>query len=100
MNYLVSEPNYRTTIFFRKFISHRNEKRKKIFRNELVYIGRLILELSKIVMFEFWYDYVQPKYGEKAKLCYMNTDSFIAYIKNRTHTDKMLKQDFILQILN
>ena len=32
-------------------------------------------------MYEFWYDYVKPKYGEKAKLCYMHTDSFIVYIK-------------------
>ena len=32
-------------------------------------------------MFEFWYDYVKPKYGKKAKLCYMDTDSFIVYIK-------------------
>ena len=40
-----------------------------------------ILELSKILMYEFWYDYVKPKYGEKAKLCYMDTNSFIVYIK-------------------
>ena len=32
-------------------------------------------------MYEFWYDYVKPKYGWKAKLCYMNTDSFIVYIE-------------------
>ena len=32
-------------------------------------------------MYEFWYDYLKPNYGEKAKLCYMNTDSFIAFIK-------------------
>ena len=32
-------------------------------------------------MYEFWYDYVKPKYGEKAKLCYMDRDSFIVYIK-------------------
>ena len=32
-------------------------------------------------MYEFWYDYVKPKYGEKAKLCYMDTDRFIVYIK-------------------
>ena len=37
--------------------------------NELVYSDLSILELSKIVMYEFWYDYVKPKYGEKTKLC-------------------------------
>ena len=40
-----------------------------------------MLELSKTLVYEFWYDYVKPKYGEKAKLCYMNTESFIVYIK-------------------
>ena len=56
---------------------------KKIVMNKPVYLGLPILELSKILMHEFWYDYVKPKHGEKGKLCYMNTDSFIAYIKNR-----------------
>ena len=46
-----------------------------------VYLGFSILELSKIVMYEFWYDFVKPKYGEKAKLYYMDTESFILYIK-------------------
>ena len=32
-------------------------------------------------MYGLWYDYVKPKYGEKAKLCFMDTGSFIAYIK-------------------
>ena len=38
-------------------------------------------EISKIVMYEFWHDYVKPKYGENAKLCYINTESFIVSIK-------------------
>ena len=49
--------------------------------NKPVYLGLSILELNKILMYEFWYDYVKPKYGEKAKLFYMDTDSFIIYIK-------------------
>ena len=53
-NYLVSEPNYYTTIFF-----------TKILMNKPVYLGLSIIELSKILTYEFWYDYVKPKYGEK-----------------------------------
>ena len=49
--------------------------------NKPVYWGLSILQLSKILMFEFWYDYVKQKYDKKAKLCYMDTDSFIVYIK-------------------
>ena len=49
--------------------------------NKPVYLGISILELSKILKCEFWYDYVKPKYGENAKLCYMDTDSFTVYIK-------------------
>ena len=49
--------------------------------NTLVFLGLSILEKNKIVMYEFWYDYVIPKYGEKTKLCYIDTDSFLVYIK-------------------
>ena len=51
--------------------------------NKPVYLGLSILEISKIVMYEFWYYYVKLKYGEKAKLCYIDTDSFIVYIKTK-----------------
>ena len=49
--------------------------------NKPVYLGLSILELSKILMYEFWYDYVMPKYSEKGNLCYMDTHSFIVEIK-------------------
>ena len=54
-------------------------------------------------MYEFWYDCVKPKYGEKAKLCCMDTDSFIVYVKKQIFIktlQKMLKLDLILQIMN
>ena len=40
-----------------------------------------ILDISKILMYEFWYNYIIPKYGYRATFCYTNTDSFIIYIK-------------------
>ena len=49
--------------------------------NKSVCLGLSTLELYKILMYEFWYDYVKPEYGEKVKLCYMDTDSFVVLIK-------------------
>ena len=49
--------------------------------NKPVYLALPMLDLSKTVIYEFWYDYVKPKYGENAKFCYMNTDSFIVHVK-------------------
>ena len=45
--------------------------------NKPVYVSLSILDLIKTVLYEFWYDYVKPKYGENARLCYIDTDSFI-----------------------
>ena len=49
--------------------------------NKPIYLGLSILEISKILMYEFWYDYMKPKYGDDVKLCYMDTDSFVMNIK-------------------
>ena len=56
-------------------------KETEILMDKPVYLGFLILELSKILLYEFGYDCVIPKYCEKLRLCYMDTDSFIVYIK-------------------
>ena len=56
-------------------------KRTKVKINKLIYLGLSILEISKLLMYEFWYDYMKPKYGNNVKLCYMDTDSFIMSIK-------------------
>ena len=53
----------------------------KVKMNKPIYLGLSILEISKILMYEFWYDYMKPKYGNNVKLCYMDTDSFIMNIK-------------------
>ena len=49
--------------------------------NKPIYLGQAILDISNTLMYEFWYDYIKPKYGNKARLCYTDTDSFVIYVK-------------------
>ena len=56
-------------------------KKVKVKMNKPIYLGLSILEISKIIMYEFWYDYVKKKYGDMVKLCYVDTDSLIMNIK-------------------
>ena len=65
-------------------------KKAKIKVNRSIYLGMLILDISKTLMCEFWYDYIKAKYQDRAKLCYMDTDSFVIYIKT---------EDFIKTLL-
>ena len=56
-------------------------KKIKVKMNKPIYLGLSILEISKTLMYEFWHDYMKPKYNDNVKLCYMDTDSFIMNIK-------------------
>ena len=78
---LVSEPNYHTMNYISEDLSIIEMKRTKMKMNKPIYLGLSILEISKLLMYEFWYDYMKPKYGDNVKLCYMDTDSFIMSIK-------------------
>ena len=56
-------------------------KKTQVTRNKPAYLRLAILDIRKIAMYDFWCDYIKPKYGEKAKLCYMDTDTFSFHIK-------------------
>ena len=56
-------------------------RKTEVKMNKPVYLGMSILDTSKILMFEFWHDYFKPKYGDRAKICYMDTASFIIHIR-------------------
>ena len=56
-------------------------KKIKVKMDKPIYLALSILNLSKSVMYKLWNDYRKPKYDKKAKLCYMDTDSFIINIK-------------------
>ena len=80
-NKLVSEPNYQTIKQFSENLLAIEMKKTKVKMNKPVYLGMSILDISKTLMYEFWYDYIKPKYQDRAKLCYMNTDSFVIHLK-------------------
>ena len=81
-NYLVSEPNYYTTKTFSEYLLAIERKITQIFMKKNCLLTSVITENEyKTVMYEFWYDYVKLKYKETAKLCYMDTNSFIVCIK-------------------
>ena len=75
-NRIVSEPNY-----FSENLFPIEMKNTKVKVNKPVYLGMPILDISKTLMHEFRYNYIKPKYQDNAKQCYMDSDSFIIYIK-------------------
>ena len=78
---LVSELSYHTMNYISEDLSIIEMKRTKVKINKPIYLGLSILQISKLLMYEFWYDYMKPKYGDNVKLCYIDTDSFIMNIK-------------------
>ena len=78
---LVSEPNYHTINLISEDLSITQMKKTKVKMNKPIYLGLSILEIRKILMYEFWYDYMKPKYNDNVRLCYMDTDSFVMHIK-------------------
>ena len=81
-NELASEPNYHTTKYFSKILMAIEMKKSKVKINKPAYLDMSILDISKTSMYQFWYDYIKPKYQDKAYLCYMDIDSFFTYFKS------------------
>ena len=77
---LMSEPNNHTRKRFSENLLAVEMKKTKVKMNKPVYLGMSILDISKMVMYKFWYNYIKPKYGDRAKLCYTDTDSFTIHI--------------------
>ena len=95
-NYLVSVANYYTTkLFTENLLAIEIKKTQKITKKPM-YLDLLTVDISKTVMYEFWYDYIKSKYSGKSRLCYMDTDSFIVNIKtNDIYKDILEDLDFI-----
>ena len=77
----VMKPNFKSGVLFGENLMGCEMVKIKVVMNKPVYLGQAILDLSKIIMHEFHYDYMVPKYGNSLKICYMDTDSLVYDIK-------------------
>ena len=78
---LTAKPNYESRKIFNENLVSVHMKKTSLTMNKPVYLGMSILDLSKIVMFDFHYKYIKPKYGKQAKLLFTDTDSFLYEIQ-------------------
>ena len=67
-------------------------KKTKLKMTKPRYLGMSILDINKTLMYEFWYDYIRPKYGDRAKLCYTDTDTFVIHIITEDIYDDVERQ--------
>ena len=78
---LASEPNYHLSKCISKDLMIMEMRNVEVKMNMPMYLGQAILDISKTLMYEFWYDYIRPKYKEKARRCCMDTNGFVMFIK-------------------
>ena len=78
---LVPEPNYHASKYISEYLMIIEMKKVIVKMNKAIYLGQAILDISKTLMYKFWYDYIKPKYYDKARALYMDTDSFVINIK-------------------
>ena len=77
----VMRPNFKSGVLFGENLMGCEMSKTKVVMNKPVYLGQDILDLSKIIMYEFHYDYMLPKYQDRLKLCYIDTDSLVYNIQ-------------------
>ena len=82
-NQLFSEPNYHVIKWFLENLVAIEMRKTKVKMNKPIYLGMAILDINKVLMYEFWYGYLKSKYGDKIKLCHMDTDSLIFEVKTK-----------------
>ena len=80
---LAAKPNNDRCMTFDEIHIVVHMKKTKFYFNKPVYLGMSILDLSKSLMYDFHYNYIKTKYGDKAKLLFTDTDSLAYEIKTK-----------------
>ena len=78
---LIKQPNFQNAYQISNRLALVESKPIKTIFNKPIYMGAVILEISKLHMYEFWYDHLKQKYGNKIQLIYTDTDSFVIEVE-------------------
>ena len=78
---LVAKPNFKSRKIFNENLVSVHMKKTSLLMNKPIYLGMCILDLSKIIMYDFHYNYIKSKYADKAKLLFTDTDSLMYEIQ-------------------
>ena len=78
---LASEPNYHSCKVFSEDLMAIEMRKTSVFMDKRIPVVQPILDITKTLIYKLWYDYLKPKYQDKVKLCYMDTDGFIFHIE-------------------
>lgn len=85
---LIARPNFKNSKIFDDELVSIEMRKSHIFMDKPIIVGMCILDISKILMYRFLYNYLKPKYGQKVQVVYTDTDSFILEIKTaNVYTD-------------
>ena len=77
----LTSPNYGSCKQFANDLMAIEMRKTEVLMDKPIAVGQRILDISKTLMYELWYDYLKPKYQDKVKLCSMDTDSFMIHIE-------------------
>jgi hypothetical protein len=78
---LIANPNFKSSVIFNENFAAIELNKTDIYFNKPIYVGMCILDISKLTIYDFHYKYIKPRFGDKANVCYTDTDSLIYEIK-------------------
>ena len=78
---LSSKPNFERSTMFDENLIACHMRKTEVYFNKPIYVGQAILNLSKTLMFDFYYNYIRDKFGDKAELLFTDTDSLMYFIQ-------------------
>lgn len=90
--YFISKPNFKSRKVFNENLVAIQLGKLSVYYNKPIYIGFSILEISKTLIYDFFYGYLRANYGDRVRLCYTDTDSLCSVIYTQNFYDDMKKK--------